>query len=260
MQKILTPLAIIIAGLFIAISNLYVSGKLPFNLSIKARNGEKDVSRSVSPTPPVPPVADGAPTQAPKEIPIGNAPFLGKTDAPVTVIEFSDFQCPFCAAVNGVKNDVYNKLAADYPSWEPIVPNLKKDYIDLGLVKLVYRDFSFLGEESDLAANAALCAADQGKYWPYHDKIFESQKGENQGALSPENLKSLAVQLSLESDKFNKCVSEKTHLQEVKDSTSNARIYGVAGTPAFFVNGKVIPGGAVPYAVVRSAIEAELKK
>ena len=255
MQKILTPLAIIIAGLFIAFSNLYVSGKIPFNLS-----GERKISKSVSPTPPAPPAADGTAVQAPKEIPVGNSPFLGKADAPVTVVEFSDFQCPFCAAVNGVKNDVYNKMVVDYPGWEPIIPNLKKDYIDRGLVKLVYRDFSFLGEESDLAANAALCAADQSKYWQYHDKIFESQKGENQGALSQENLKGLAVQLSLDSDKFNKCVLEKTYLQEVKDSTSNARTYGVAGTPAFFVNGKVIPGGAVPYSVVKQAIEAELKK
>ena len=249
MQKILTPLAIIIAGLFIAFSNLYVSGKLPFNLKSAAPKAP-----SASPT------IGATQGQVPKEIPIGNSPFLGKSDAPVTVIEFSDFQCPFCAAVNGVKNEVYTKMVADYPSWEPIIPNLKKDYIDRGLVKLVYRDFSFLGEESDLAANAALCAADQSKYWQYHDKIFESQKGENQGALSQENLKGLAVQLSLDSDKFNKCVSEKTYLQEVKDSTSNARTYGVAGTPAFFVNGKAIPGGAVPYSVVKQAIEAESKK
>jgi len=253
MQKILTPLAIIIAGLFIAAANLYVGGRLPF--------GEKGNSKSLSSSAPsAVPTINGAQGQAPKEIPVGNSPFLGKPDASVTVVEFSDFQCPFCAAVNGVKNDVYNKLTADYPGWEPVIPNLKKDYIDKGLVKLVYRDFSFLGEESELAANAALCAADQGKYWQYHDKIFESQKGENQGAFSQENLKSFGVSLGLDSDKFNKCLSEKTYLQEVKDSTSNARIYGVSRTPTFFVNGKVIPGGAVPYSVVKAEIEAQLKK
>lgn len=259
MQKFLTPLAIVIAGLFIAASNLYVGGKLSFNLSGKGSNTEKEVAKS-APAPSAPSAIAGAQAQAPKDIPVGNSPFLGKSDAPVTVVEFSDFQCPFCAAVNGVKNDVYNQIVAGSPGWEPVVPNLKKDYIDKGLVKFVYRDFSFLGEESDLAANAALCAADQGKYWQYHDKIFESQKGENQGALKEEKLKSLGLQLGLDSDKFNSCISGKTHLQEVKDSTSNARIYGVSGTPAFFVNGKIIPGGAVPYSAVKAEIDAQLKK
>lgn len=251
MQKIFTPLSIVLAGLIIAASNLYVNGLLSFSF-LKGGKTPAANNLAVSPTP-----GQGAPAvKAPvKEIPLGDSPVLGKSEAKVTVIVFSDFQCPFCAAAAGVKNEVYERMKTDYPSWEPVLPNLKKDYVDQGLVRLVYKNFAFLGDESTAAANAAYCAKDQGKFWEYHDQLFANQKGENQGAFKEENLRGLAAKLGLNLEKFNQCQLSKTYSAGIAKETGDARGYGVTGTPAFYVNNQVIPGGAVPYSFVKEAIE-----
>ena len=90
------------------------------------------------------------------------APRLGDAGAKVTIVEFADFQCPFCGRFQ-----------------QTVYPQIKSDYIDTGKAAFIYQDFSFLGEESTVAAEAAKCAGDQGKFWEYHDYLFTHQKGEN---------------------------------------------------------------------------------
>ena len=167
---------------------------------------------------------------------------LGNANAPVTLIEYGDFQCPFCGKF--------------FKETESV---LRENYIKTGKVKFIYRDFAFLGPESTWAANAARCAGEQGKFWEYHDYLYNSQRGENQGAFSKDNLKSFASVLGLNKEKFNACVDGDKYSNEIKEQTKVGGEAGVQGTPANFVNG-VLYVGALPTATFTQIIDAELSK
>jgi len=162
------------------------------------------------------------------EVDLGSLPPLGSPGAPITIIEFSDFQCPFCGAFA-----------------KGVLPQLKANYIDTGKVRLAWRDFAFLdevpgvlGQESHLAAEAARCAADQGKFWEYHDHIFRNQQGENEGTFSLDNLKLFAREVGLDETEFNACLDSRKHAPEVIQDTIFAREIGVGVTPSIFVGVK----------------------
>ncbi len=166
----------------------------------------------------------------------------GSDDAKVTVIEFADFQCPFCG------------------EWQKtIYPKLKSDYIDTGKVKFVYWDLAFLGDESIKAAEAAICAKDQDKFWEFHDRLFAGQYGENQGAFSDVNLKKIAAELGLETKIFNKCFDEGLYKSLVEDSNNMAQTYGVNSTPTVFVNGLKFEG-VMPFENLKQVIDSALAK
>jgi len=112
----------------------------------------------------------------------------------VTVDEYSDFQCPFCARAA-----------------QNIDPKIEQDYVTDGRVKLVFRHMALIGQESIWAAEASECANDQGKFWEYHDKLFENQHGENQGDFSIDNLKRFAQELGLDTQSFNLCLDSREH-------------------------------------------------
>ncbi len=161
----------------------------------------------------------------------------GKKDAPVTIIEFSEYQCPFC------KRFVDGAYA-----------QILKEYVDTGKVKYVFRDFPLgFHDQAKPAAEAAECAGDQGKYWEYHDLLFK-----NQASLSAANYKKWAKDLGLDTTKFNTCVDTNKHKAEVEKDFADGQKAGVSGTPAFFINGKMI-SGAQPYSVFKQEIEAALK-
>lgn len=166
-------------------------------------------------------------------------PFLGDKNAPVTMVEFSDFQCPFCARFRIQTLD-----------------QLKKEYIDTGKVKFVYRDFPLdsIHPQARPAAEAAQCAHEQGKFWGYHDKIFE-----NQQTLNIENYKKWAIDLGLDTDKFNNCLESRNYQEEVSKDLSDATKAGGQGTP-YFVIGKTPISGAQPYENFKAVIDAELAK
>lgn len=174
------------------------------------------------------------------DVAIGSYPLLGNKDAKVTVIEFSDFQCPFC-------EKWYTEVGK----------NLKKDYIDTGKVKFAYRNYAFLGQESTWAAEAASCANEQGKFWEYHDYLFDHQGGENVGAFSKDNLKKFASEVGLNTDQFNSCLDTDKYAKQVADDTEAGQKAGVNGTPATFVNGQILVG-AVPYDQLKTLIDKEL--
>lgn len=172
----------------------------------------------------------------------GSLPALGKSDAKVTVIEFADFQCPFC-------EKWFTESAT----------NLIKDYVNTGKVKLYYRHFAFLGDESSWAAEASNCANDQGKFWQFHDYLFNNQSGENQGAFTKDKLKGFAVNLGLNTAAFNSCLDSGKYTKAVTDDTAAGQAAGVSGTPTIFVNGQAIVG-AQPYSALKAIVDQELAK
>ena len=180
-----------------------------------------------------------APT-GPVDVKEGHLPILGNKDAKVTVIEFADFQCPFC--------ERYHK---------EITPSLKKDYIDGGKIKFAFRHYAFLGQESTDAALASECANEQEKFWEFHDYLFENQSGENQGAFAKDKLKEFAIAVGLNSTQFNECLDSAKYKDNVDKDIAEGGKAGVNGTPATFVNGILI-SGAVPYAELKTEIEKAL--
>jgi len=181
-----------------------------------------------------------------KFVGVDDDPVLGESSAPVTIIEFGDYQCPSCRLF-----------------WRDVEPRLKRDYIDTGKVKLVYRDFPIVEvhPEAMVAAVAAQCAADQGKYWQYHDKLFREQDNRGDGLIRFRiaDLKKWGADLRLDVAAFNECLDSARHKDEVSKDYADGVAVGIQGTPMFFINGRVI-GGAQPYPVFRKVIDEELKK
>lgn len=167
-----------------------------------------------------------------------NGMTLGRADAPVTIYEYSDFQCPFCA-----------RTAAE------VVPRLDTDYLATGKAKLIFKNFAFLGQESKWAAEAAACAGDQEKFWDYHNKLFEEQNGENKGAFKVENLKRFAQEIGLKQGDFNTCFDEGKFTGQIADEISEAERRGVNSTPTFFVGQDPVDS---TYDAISKAIDAAL--
>ena len=162
-------------------------------------------------------------------------PAKGADGAPITIVEFSDFQCPFCSKANVSVNEVLKAYE--------------------GKVKLVFRHFPLsFHAEAPKAAEASLCAEDQKKFWEYHDKLFA-----NQSALKVEDLKKHAADLGLDTARFNECLDSGKKAELVKKDMEEGEKVGVTGTPAFFING-IMLSGAVPAEEFKSIIDAELKK
>ncbi|MHB8418985.1 MAG: DsbA family protein [Myxococcales bacterium] len=160
-------------------------------------------------------------------------PSTGDPGAKVTIVEFSDFQCPYCRR----QEDALHRILTDYR----------------GKVRLVFRDFPLDGHpDAAKAAQAGACADEQGKFWPMHDKLFE-----NQDALSVANLKSYARELGLDGGKFDACLDGDRTLPRIQQSLSEGEKAGVDGTPALFVNGRML-SGATSYEDLRAAVEDEL--
>jgi protein-disulfide isomerase len=168
---------------------------------------------------------------------------IGNPDAPVKILEFADFQCPFCKRFT-----------------DEVEPKLFEEFIAKGTVSFQYVSFAFLGEESKKAAEAAECAADQGRFWDYHDLLFLRQGKENSGVFSSSNLKGFGGELKsafpdFDTGKFDKCVDSGEKRATVDAQTKQARDAGVRSTPSFLVNGLSL-SGVQPIEVFREAITA----
>lgn len=201
-----------------------------------------------------PDIAPNPPTNQPIEVSTDDDPSLGPEDAKVTVIEFSDFECPYCGATAGTHDILIGRFKSQDPTWEAAVPKLK-ELAKQGKIRFVFRDFPLSGHRNaQKASEAAQCANDQNKFWEYHDKLFE-----NQDTLDVTSLKKYAAELSLETTTFNECLDSDKYEKEVKDDFKDGSVAGVSGTPAFFVNGKLI-SGAQPFEVFEQIIEDELAK
>ncbi|HEX4965641.1 MAG TPA: thioredoxin domain-containing protein [Thermoanaerobaculia bacterium] len=162
-------------------------------------------------------------------------PAEGPASAPVTIVEFSDFQCPFCSRLT------------------PTLKQVKDKYGDK--VRIVFRQFPLpMHQNAQKAAEAALCANDQGKFWQLHDAMFG-----NQSALGVDQLKAKAAELGLKADDFNKCLDSGAKVAAVEADKKAGSEAGVNGTPAMFINGRFI-SGAVPLENLTSVIDDELRR
>lgn len=175
---------------------------------------------------------------------------LGNQNAPITIVEYGDYQCPFCARY-----------------FSQIQPTIVSQYIDTGKAKMVFRDFPFLGPESVAAANAAQCAEDQGKLWAYHDALYSAKVGdenvtanaENDGFFTRAEFLSLASQTGLNVSTFTSCLDSDAHANDVAAEKAAAVSAGVASTPTTVINGKLVTesdgsGAGADTAVVLQAV------
>lgn len=179
------------------------------------------------------------------EVSVDDDAVLGEKKAPVTIVEFSDFQCPFCRSF-----------------WKDTLPLIKSKYIDTGKVRFVYRDFPLsFHPGAHVAAEAAECAEEQGKYWEMHDQIFHEQDKLGQGTIqfSKADVVKWAGQVGLKMGEFNQCLDAGKYQAEVDKDFADGSAAGVSGTPAFFINDRLVVG-AQPFSAFQTVIEEELKK
>jgi len=201
-----------------------------------------------------------APTPQPIQSPQPSAPQLftvsfdgepvkGNPDAPITVVEFSDFQCPFCSRF-----------------FEQTLPLLEKNYIDTGKIKFVYKDLPLdnLHPNARSAHIAAECADEEGKFWEYHDVLFQKQAEWQRLASSDLDitLSQFAVDLGMQAASFESCMGSQDIADEVNQDTLEAARYGATGTPTFFIgnekDGFIKLVGAQPYAAFQGVIDNQL--
>jgi len=174
---------------------------------------------------------------------VGGFPVMGKSDAKIAIVEFADFRCPFC-----------EKFFTDTLS------QIKTDYIDTGKAKFYFRNFPFLGDASIVAANAAECANDQGKFWEFHDYLYKNQPSESDTSMyNADTLSQAAATLGLNEDQFKTCLTNKTDEAKTNKDLSEGQAAGVSGTPTLFINGIAIVG-AQPYSAFKTIIDKELAK
>src|SRR3989338_9036920 len=161
---------------------------------------------------------------------------LGDEDAPITIVEFSDYECPFCARFH---TQTFGEL--------------KSKYIDTGKVKFVYRDFPLsFHQQAQKAAEAAECAGEQDKYFEMHEKLFTDGVA---GGVA--GFKQYASQIGLNTGKFNDCLDSGKMVAEIRKDTADGAAIGVQGTPAFYINGVEV-SGAQPFSVFQQIIDGQL--
>jgi len=181
---------------------------------------------------------------------------LGNANATVYVIEFSDYECPYCQASEGENQEVISRLKEGDPAWEAPMPKVIEDYVNTGKVKLVFRNFP-LHTNSKEAALAAKCAQEQGKFWEYHQLLFK-----NYDALTSTDLKKYAVDLNLNLSQFNQCLDSNKYQNNIDNDMKDGDALGVSGTPTFFVGNeekgyeKVV--GAQSFSVFKQIIDSKI--
>ncbi len=197
---------------------------------------------------PTPTIQETGPPKITMETFLANgSPMLGNPNAPVTLVEFGDYQCKFC-------NVFFHSTEDD----------ILKNYVETGRVKMIFKDYNIIGPDSISASHGAHCANDQGLFWEYHDILYSNWTGENNGWASSENLVKFAQEINLDMDEWSECITNRSHSQTILASNEDAKTLGITGTPAFFVigpDGKFTRiFGAQPFEVFANIFEIELNK
>jgi len=177
---------------------------------------------------------------------LNGSPILGDPNAPITLVEFGDYQCHYC--------NVF---------FQTIEDDIIKNYVKTGKVKIIFKDYNIIGPDSINASHGAHCANEQGLFWEYHDTLYSNWTGENNGWASPRNLTVFAEEINADMDKWAECMNEKPHSITINESNNDARVLELTGTPAFFVinsEGKVSKlFGAQPFEVFEKIFDKELE-
>ena len=168
---------------------------------------------------------------------------LGDPSAPITIVEFGDYQCHQC-----------------YNWFHNTKPAIFENYVDTGKANFVFVDLAFLGRDSPRAAQASYCAEDQGKYWEYHEMLYDSQESKiDNGWANSERLKAFAFSLGLDMELFENCLDSGKYSKRVQHNIDEAKKHGVRGTPGFFIVGpddQQQIGGAQPYSVFKQVLDS----
>ncbi len=198
--------------------------------------------------PPPPPAAQGDDLPPPSYDPAGvdDDAVLGSADAPVTIIEFTDYQCPFCSR-----------------HYQQTFGRIKSEYVDTGKVKYVVRDFALgFHPHAQKAAEATECADDQDKFWEMHSALFTKQQDWASAGDAVSLFKQYAAEMGMNASTFDSCLDSGTYAEEVRQDMADGQAAGIGGTPGFWVIGPDGEGelisGAYPYETFRDAIEAKL--
>ena len=189
-----------------------------------------------------------APNETPQEEKIttqsliqNGSPIMGNPSAPITIVEWGDYQCTFCYKFHQSSKDI-----------------LIEEYVKTGRINFVFRDFPLNGPDSVLAAQASYCADDQGKYWEYHDEIYKNWAGERTGWVTRQSLDQFANTVGLDLVQFNKCLDDKKYQQRVLENEKFGVKIGIKATPSFLIfnNEKITKvEGNQPFSVFRQVID-----
>jgi protein-disulfide isomerase len=175
------------------------------------------------------------------------SPILGNPNAPITLVEFGDYQCHYC-------NVFFQSIEKD------IIEN----YVETGKVKIIFKDYNIIGPDSVKASQGAHCAKDQGVFWEYHDILYSNWTGENNGWASGANLVNFAQEIDLNMNEWSECMNQEKHSKTILSSNDDAKALGLTGTPAFFVinsDNKITKlVGAQPFEVFKTTFDNELEK
>jgi len=190
-----------------------------------------------------------APNETPQEEKIttqsliqNGSPIMGNPNAPITIVEWGDYQCTFC-----------------YKFHQSSKNTLIEEYVNTGRINFVFRDFPLNGSDSVLAAQASYCADDQGKYWEYHDEIYKNWAGERTGWVTRQSLDQFANTVGLDLVQFNKCLDDEKYQQRVLENEKFGVKIGIKATPSFLIfnNEKITKvEGNQPFSVFRQVIDA----
>ena len=174
------------------------------------------------------------------------SPILGNPNAPITLVEFGDYQCHYC--------NVFFQNTED---------EIIKNYVETGKVKIIFKDYNIIGPDSINSSHGAHCAGEQGLFWEYHDILYSNWTGENNGWASPSNLTTFADEINVNMDQWTECMNEKSHSKTIMESNNDAKALELTGTPAFFIineNGKVSKlFGAQPFEVFKRTFDSQLQ-
>jgi len=229
-SNVLLPASILLAAIIIAGSIVYLVSSR--NQPTQQANAPSATSTAQAPNAKLPDIS-------------ARDVILGDANAPVSLIEYGDYQCPFCGQV-----------------FKEVEPQLRDEYIKTGKVRMVFRNFQFLGPESTNAGAAAECAKDQEKFWLYHDALYIAETKdakENNGSLNRALFVKLAGSVGLDVPTFTTCLDSNKYVAQIGTEQTDATAIGVNSTPTTYINGQAIEG-AQPYAVFKAAIDLALQK
>jgi len=234
-QDIWKTASLILIGLIIG----YIIGR--FELTTIEFNKNTNIKKTIKETEQI-----SQQEKDPEEILVINTDddaFLGADDAPIVIVEFSEYQCPFCAKM-----------------YKEIYPNLKKDFIDTGKVKYIYKDFPLTIHPNAMnAALAAECAGDQGKYFEMHDALFENQINWTKEKDPKEKFNEYALNIGLNATTFTQCYESEKYKDEINQDKEDGITYKVQATPTLFINGKLYRGVPKSYASLKTILDNEIK-
>ena len=178
---------------------------------------------------------------------LNGSPILGNPDAPITLVEFGDYQCHYC-------NVFFQSIEED----------IIKNYVETGKVKIIFKDYNIIGPDSINASQGAHCANEQGLFWKYHDILYSNWTGENNGWASETNLENFAQEIDLNMGEWLECMNEQKYSEIILRSNDDAKSLELTGTPAFFVinsNGEVTKlFGAQPFEVFKRTFDNILQE